>query len=136
MEVKSEIMEMGIVECVAATLSFSSLGHVLTRCGRHYWLLVVYKFLIFGLASLGIITAWVNFGNADAQADKRLTNLESKTQSISGIEIQLSQIQTDLAWIKLTLSAKAKCTYCEGPTLTAVKIIKNLEFHSSSPDRH
>lgn len=64
------------------------------------WVLIVF--------TIGIITTWANFINADAQAEKRLGNLENKTQSISVIEVQLSQIQTDLAWIKLMLSQQSQ----------------------------
>jgi hypothetical protein len=62
---------------------------------KENWVLIAF--------TVGIITTWANFINADAQADKRLTNLETKTESIKSIEVQLSQIQTDLQWIKLNL---------------------------------
>ena len=37
-------------------LAYSSLGHLFTDVGRHHWKFVFYKFLVFFLASFGIVT--------------------------------------------------------------------------------
>lgn len=49
--------ENGVVEPVSFLLSFFCIGHLFTDIGRYCWLLVLQKFVVFFLASLGIITA-------------------------------------------------------------------------------
>lgn len=67
-----------------------------------YWPILIFL--------VAIIVTWVNFKNADATADMRLTKTEIKLVEIdtsqNDILVHLSQIQTDLAWLKDKLNAK------------------------------
>ena len=67
-----------------------------------YWPILIFL--------VAIIVTWVNFKNADATADMRLTKTEIKLVEIDtsqeNILVHLSQIQTDLAWLKDKLNAK------------------------------
>lgn len=64
-----------------------------------YWPLI--------LAFVGILISWISFGYTDADAQKRILSLENRTQQIDTdqnlIQAQLSQIQTDIQWIKNNL---------------------------------
>lgn len=66
---------------------------------QKYWQLVA--------ICIALITAWVNIQNSVKQLEARTTANESKIETqIAGqneIKVQLSQIQTDLIWIRKTL---------------------------------
>jgi hypothetical protein len=57
--------------------------------------------------TVGIIITWANFSNADVQASGRLSKLELTAESDRVTQTQmltqLSQIQTDILWIRQTL---------------------------------
>lgn len=66
---------------------------------RDNWLILAFL--------VSVIVTWTNFINADDRAEVRLTKLEDESvyqqKSQTQILTQLSQIQTDLSWIKTKL---------------------------------
>lgn len=60
---------------------------------------------------VGVIVTWANLQNADATSLKRIDVLEQRMGTLQTIEVQLSQIQTDLIWIRKSLDAKGNLTH-------------------------
>lgn len=67
---------------------------------RKNWMIIIF----FVSLSVTVIASWARLTQADVVHDSRITVLEARTASIESsntqILSQLSQIQTDLAWIK------------------------------------
>lgn len=52
----------------------------------------------------GLIVTWTNLKNTQANSQERITSLETKVASVDAsqneILVQLSQIQTDVSWLR------------------------------------
>lgn len=63
---------------------------------REYWVLIA--------VIIGLITTWTNLKSNQVQANDRISVLETKDidfdKNQNLISVQLSQIQTDLVWLK------------------------------------
>lgn len=63
---------------------------------RNYWIIIAFI--------VSIIVQWTTVNSQIVQSDKRITSLETKTDNINDsqldIQVRLSQIQTDILWIK------------------------------------
>jgi peptidoglycan hydrolase CwlO-like protein len=63
---------------------------------KSYWFLII--------VVVGVIISWANLQNADARAAERITAIEKQHIELGAvqtqIQVQLSQIQTDLSWIR------------------------------------
>lgn len=70
------------------------------------WVVIIFFVTLF----VTIVSTWTGFTNADTLHNSRLNALEAKTSAIEGsntqILSQLSQIQTDLMWIKSLFEKK------------------------------
>ncbi|MGV8131588.1 MAG: hypothetical protein ACP5N7_05820 [Candidatus Pacearchaeota archaeon] len=69
---------------------------------KEYWFIMIF---------IGtLIMGWANFSAADVSANKRLESLETshktQEQTQNMIQVQLSQIQTDLGWIRERLRSQ------------------------------
>ena len=74
-------------------------GNNFIKSVRDNWVILVFL--------VSVVVTWTKFIQADSLADARLIKVEGITQSqmVSQAQImtQLSQIQTDLSWIKIQL---------------------------------
>jgi hypothetical protein len=70
---------------------------------KEYWFMIAFI--------VGVIVTWANLQNADATSLKRIDVLEQRMGTLQTIEVQLSQIQTDLIWIRKSLDAKGNLTH-------------------------
>ncbi|MFA6314994.1 MAG: hypothetical protein WC648_01310 [Candidatus Paceibacterota bacterium] len=71
---------------------------------------VIKEYWFIGVLITSLIVGWANLKNSDVRAAERIATVESQYQDQQAIQttiqVQLSQIQTDLAWIKTRLSGK------------------------------
>ena len=63
---------------------------------KNYWIILAFI--------VSLIVQWTTINSQIVQSDKRITSLETKTDNINDsqldIQVRLSQIQTDILWIK------------------------------------
>ena len=68
------------------------------------------KWLPLLILGVGIVATWTTLKNTSAAQEEKITSLETRTRaaevSNNQILVQLSQIQSDLSWIRKSLDKK------------------------------